>query len=506
MRRGHVRVRGRALAAVLLALLALGVGDAGTAGADEPSQEALLEYQKARLAAEKAEQAGRFDECAEAYLGLARRVPQLDPRQTAELLYNGSVCAALAGQSGLELTLLGEIIDKQPISPLRPAALFRKAMLLERLGRWSEAAADYLRYARQYAAEQDGFDASRRAIQLLLALGDRPAAQAAIDLFTKMFGAKKRTEVVDLQLALLEGARDAERITLLTRFLKQWSTAASRDRLAVAEAELGLALWRSACPVPSSDGSCLARRKPPVQTACGRQLTSPITLARKPAVVKEALVHLGRAQQLLAAALPGTTDDARVALLRRTQGFVLLARADAALEPVRISVDGGKAGPGAPGPAPKLAAAGAGAAAYARWIDALQKATQPTIEQYLRVISDTQGEARAAAAYRVAQSFSMLDEAIAQAAPPKGLGAEGERAFCEALDKFQQPMQAKSVDALEGCVRVARELRSVTWFDRCSAELSSLDPGKFPPQELMVPPPAVRPLELPEPRNGAPAP
>ncbi|MCC6999214.1 MAG: hypothetical protein IT370_31675 [Deltaproteobacteria bacterium] len=490
---------GLALVAALLALKLRGVGTAGA----EPSPEELIEVQKARLAAEKAERAGRHAECAEAYLGLARRVPEVDPRQTAELLYNGGVCAEMAGQSGLALTLLGEIIDKQTTSPLRPRALLRKGMLLERLGRWADAAADYLRYVRQYAAEKDGYDASVRAIQILLALGDRAAARTAIDLFTKLFGAKKRGELADLQLALLEGANDAERITLLTKFLKQLATAASRDRLAVAEAELGLALWRSACARPSPEGSCTAPRKQPVQTVCGRQLAGPVATARKPAVVKEALLHLERAQQLIAAALPGTQDEARVATLKRTQGWVLLARADALLEPVRIAVGGGK---GAPGPAPKVTGGGAAAGEYARWIQALQKATQPAIELYLRVGAETQGEARAAAAYRIAQSFAMLDEAIAQAAPPKALGPEGERAFCEAIDQFQQPLQTKTLDALEVCVRVARELRSVAWFDRCSAELSALDPGKWPVPELMVPPPAVRPLELPEPRNGAPPP
>jgi len=493
--------RGLALA---LASALLGALVGPTARADEPSREAQITLQKAQLAAEKAAKDGRHAECAEAYLGLARRVAEIEPRRTAELLYNGSVCAERAGQMAFALTLLGEIIDKQTMSPLRSRALLRQGMLLERMGRWTEAAAGYLRYTRQYAAEKDAFDAILRAIQILLALGDRAAARTAIDHFTKLFGAKKRTEVVDLQLALLEGASDAERITLLTKFMKQLSTAASRDRLAVAEAELGLALWRSACAQPAPDGSCAAPRKQPVQTACGRQLSGPVAVARKPAVVKEARLHLGRAQQLIAAALPGTEDEARVALLKRTQGWVLLARADALLEPVRVAVGGGKGGPGAPGPAPKAASGSAAAAEYARWMQALQKATQPATELYMRVVAETQGEARAAAAYRVAQSFAVLDEAIAQAAPPKALGPDGERAFCEALNQFEAPMTEKTISSLEGCVGVARELRSVAWFDRCSAELSVLDPGKWPVHELMVPPPAARPLELPEPRNGAP--
>lgn len=136
-------------------------------------EERAMALQLARRDGEEAERKGDFLGCAEAYL----RAFDIDSRQVGdELLYNAGVCFERNAEVDRALAAWRRLGAEFPRSRLRPRALARTGILLERVARYQEAADALEEYATLYGGEKDAREAMSDAARFRRALGQHRRA------------------------------------------------------------------------------------------------------------------------------------------------------------------------------------------------------------------------------------------------------------------------------------------------------------------------------------------
>ncbi len=240
----------------------------GAARAD-PLQDARLHAEQADRAATDARAPALFVACGNAFLELYRLAPTArDGADEAE--FNAGVCFEQGRSPDAATAAFRTVIARFPRSRLAAKAMVRAARVAAQVGKLDEAASWLETYATKYAGEADARMASSDASYLRQALGEDAKVIEDVRQFSRNFSLRDQDTAAALTLSLTpiyerRGPDDA--IKRLRDYLKTYGTRGGLDRRVDAYAELGILLWRKACPVKPIDGLCVA---PPARNQVGR--------------------------------------------------------------------------------------------------------------------------------------------------------------------------------------------------------------------------------------------
>jgi hypothetical protein len=203
--------------------------------------------------------AGRYEQCAEAYLAAAAD-PHAEPRHAVEARYNAAVCLEKAREPERAVATYRTIVDAYPRDRLSARALAAIAAIEGALFRFEAAADAAEAYARRYPAEKDAVDALSDSFRWRMALGQYDRAGRVLDTLAKRDGtspaARRSTAEGSAALAaalLGRGERKAAaaRVRALVRMpglagLDAWGALYAAE--AIAEVACPVALVAELCP------------------------------------------------------------------------------------------------------------------------------------------------------------------------------------------------------------------------------------------------------------------
>jgi tetratricopeptide (TPR) repeat protein len=440
-----------------------------------------------REEAERLERQGRdgdptkFVACGEAYLQIYNAHVQ-DPAND-EILYNAAACFDEGHAIEAAIHVLGTLEKAYPTSKLRPRAVARLAGVYARTAQFDHAADQLEEYANKYAGERDAVSALREAITYRTSLGDDAKAIADTRFFVSLYGAKSRRDAAEAVFALtaiFERQRDANAvIENLRGYITSYAAIGGADRLVIAYAKLGAALWHQSCP-NEVDGLCIAVQRGPTvggaqRARCDSRPHPRATLVqRDPAKVKQAMAAFGAAIHELENRNGKTGGDDIAA--RYFYAQAKLAQADRDFEtylavspPDDLDFD--------PAVRPR------NLARLDRWLARKAKLGEAATRAYERIFEIKDAVAAIAAAARlglIAQTFA--DTLVAMPIPQRARTTRvGLDAYCELINDVAAPLEQRAAERFRICLERSSALG---WFDSsselCERELQRLSPEDFP--------------------------
>lgn len=204
--------------------------------------------------------------CGGLYMALYNANPG-DPHGD-ELLYNAAVSYVDGKAYAAALTALGLLRTYYPRGKLAMRATAYAAKLYGDIAMYDRAADLLEEYAKKYAGEKDAYAAMSDAIYYRTALGDDDKAIDNTRYFVKTYGTRKPADAANAYFALTsiyEKRRDTDSVVKHLRdYIRLYGSKGGTNRLVIAHAKIGEALWQQSCPVTSTDGTCarVKRTKP----------------------------------------------------------------------------------------------------------------------------------------------------------------------------------------------------------------------------------------------------
>jgi outer membrane protein assembly factor BamD (BamD/ComL family) len=462
-----------------------------------------LEYMTLRKRAEALEREaratknlGKLVACGQAYLDVYNH----DPEATAndEVLYNAGVCFQDGRSITAAISAFGALRKFYPSSKLAARALARVGKAYGDIAYYADSAATLEEYAKKYGGEQDAYDAMSDAVFYEKGLGNDAKAIANTRYFIKTFGAKRPQEAANASFSLtsvFEKQGDTDALAKHLRgYLRTFGAKGGADRLVIAHAKLGLALWTQSCPVELVDGACVrisreraiklgARRRGALaqQTQCGDASKIKLTVvARDERKVREAMHELAEAARAFEAVQGKTGGDQAGA--RYYYGQAKLAAADRDYEaylgvafPANLDFD-----PRSP------AIAKQSLARFEAWVAKKQQLGAAASAQYERVLAIKDAASSITAAARLGQVSQNFSDALFTAEIPKDLrtgpfAEDKTEAFCSRLEDLARPLEERSLTAFGVCLAKSTELGWFSdWSKLCERELGQIKPEEFP--------------------------
>jgi outer membrane protein assembly factor BamD (BamD/ComL family) len=440
----------------------------------------------ARQGAEALEVAGRWIDCGEAYLEIARAYPGAERRD--EVLYNGGVCFERARSIGYAILMFRKLRADHPGSELAERALIRLGRASSGIAEYRSAARYYEEYAREYAGEKDAAAALSDAVTYRRALGDDRAAIRDIEYFVDTFGRRQPGEASAALFGLAaihERAGDrGAMVRTLERYLRRFASGDRIDRRIAAHAWLGEIAWRRSCKSPLPDGMCAAVSREPSDSAaavCGGIARPRVAaIARDRRLVARARRHLDRALELAAGNAPtiARLERDRRARVSHWTGTARFLLAEAELEAfVAIEIPALDFDPRRPS---RLARS---RRAFAGWMRQAIAAGERADRSFRAILGgDNAGWAIAAAA-RMGQIPAIIADGIYRLGVPGHIARDPELTdrYCAELDREAGPLEERAVTALSFCLRESTSRGAATrWSELCERELERLRPRQHP--------------------------
>jgi tetratricopeptide (TPR) repeat protein len=391
-----------------------------------------------------------------------------------EVLYNGGVCFEQSGAIGAAMQTFNLVLRYYPRSKLAPRALARTAAEYERIAQFDQAAVRYEEYAKKYAGEKDARDAIESAISMRAAIGDNAKRIEDTKYFVQTFGMKAPQEAADAMFAVA-GAYD-DPVKPLREYIKTYSAKGAREKLAIAYAKIGDALWKQSCPAVQVDGLCVkvVRDQAP---RCNAAMARVVAVARTPAVRKDALAAYDEAIKVVDES--GLKDPGSI----HFAAMARIARADDDLE--RMIEQAFPTG---------LDFAGAGKERsmkrFQGWLADETKRGTALNRAYEAVLAMKDPSASIAAAARIGQVSETFARAMAVGEIPKDVrtgdfAKDKTQAYCDTLAQAADPLRAHAVEAFAVCAEKSIELSVIDdWTALCRREGAELDAKKFPAQDM----------------------
>lgn len=409
-----------------------------------------IQYQAARKRADEL----KGDAAGAAYRELYNAAPE--SRDGDALLYNAAVSYETDHSIALALEMYAQVQKHYPTSKLTPRALARAGRLYADIAFFDKAAEKLEEYGKKYAGEKDAYDAMSDAAYFRRALGDRAKATEDTAYVVKTFGAKQPRGAADAMWSLttLYEAEPDRAIAHLRDYVRVFGGKGGTERVVIAYAKIGQALWKQSCPAPLVDGLCVKANEHAVRTCGVGTARTQVAIARDPRKAREAGVAFASAR---AEFERQRIDDPAA---RYYYAQARLAMADGELESALAIV-------------PPTSARG-----IEPWVEARQRAVQG----YEGVFAAKDAASSIDAAERLAVTIQSVASALVTTK-------------VKACD-VAAPLESRAIRGFEICLVKSTELG---WFSeasaRCERELERLRPDDFPPaRELRGRPLAVAPL------------
>lgn len=481
--------RGTFHLALITCVLALSTGLAS-------AQPSPAERARLRQAAEEHDRAGRFAACAAGYLELFELEP--GSKRGDELLYNAGVCFEDDKQIGRAIEIFERLEKLFPKSTLVQKALVRIGSAAARVANFEKAAAVFERYARRYPGEKDAPQALQNATTYRRALGHRKQTIANIETFVKHYKKRLKEESASASFAMAgiheEEKKSSKTVLAYQRYLREAGSRGGKDRLLIAHAKIGEALWKQSCIRANADGSCLrAKRKVLAKPGaefprrCGSSSIVDVeVLPRNKKLVREAQKHFAKVLALHRGGAIEKVAENRQAAARYWVGATRFYIAEESFEEL-LSLQFPRDldfSPTRPEKAKKSERR------FAEWLSEMSKGSQALHTRY-EELSTLKGAgiadwtvAAIARAAQVSQRFSdSLDVAEIPASMRRGPHArEGVKAYCDALKMAGAPLTDRALMAYGMCLAKSQQLNHWNrWSRLCEKQLGILRPEDFPP-------------------------
>jgi tetratricopeptide (TPR) repeat protein len=461
-----------------------------------------LEITSVRKGAEAKEQAARarkdfaaFIECGQAYLDAYNLDPEHEKND--EVLYNAGVCFQDGRSITAAITAFNSLRRFYPTSKLSARALARIGKAYGDIAYYEESANTLEEYAKKYAGESDAYGAMNDAVFYQKGTGNDAKAIANTRYFVATFGTKRPQEAANASFALTsvyekQGDNDAL-VRHLRDYVRTFGEKGGKDRLLIAYAKIGQALWAQSCPVKLVDGSCvrvsreraiklkLGRGAAAQQKQCGPESKIKLTVvARDERKVRDAMQAFAGAARLFETTQGKTGGDEAGA--RYWYGVAKLAEADKAFEaylglgfPPNLDFD-----PRSPAVAAKSMQR------FNTWVAQKNKLGGAASSKYERVLTIKDAASSITAAARLGQVSQNFSDALYTAEIPKDvrsgeLAEDKVEAFCGRLEEIAGPLEARSLTAYGVCLDKSTELGWFSdWSKLCERELGQIKPELFP--------------------------
>lgn len=458
-----------------------------------------------------------YVECAGKWVAAYNLDPLADDGDKS--LYNAGVCYELGKSIGAAKGMYLLLQQHFPKSDLAAKSIARLGNAYATIAFYKEAAEKLEEYATRYAGEKDAFPALSDAVQFRKGIGDDTRALADTQQFVKLYGKTRQAEAATAMFsmtAIHEKAGDLDKLAAhLRAYLAQWGRIGGADRRVIANAKLGDALWRSACPVPLIDGTCMKLTRVAsiskklrvtsdgIPKRCGDETQGELSVVpRDERKVKAAMAAYAAA---IAEYEKGAiTGDTRGALYWYAQArFGTLERQYEQYLAMQI-----------PGnltfSARQPALAEQSRKRFTAWFDGKSNLGVAMKKEYEAIIGLKDGAVAIAAAARlgaISQNFSVqlfrAEIPVDQRTGP--YAEETSQAYCDELLKVAEPLQQFAETSYEACLSTSTKLGWFSeWSRTCERELGQLQPDRYPKAFELRPVPAAfaqitdleRPLSL----------
>lgn len=486
----------------MLALVDKLAADAKFLAGKEELAEVLgrLRIQARRKTAEDMEKRGRaandyklLADCGHAYLDIYNANPEA--KDNDQVLYNAIVCFHDGKSVSAALTAYDVLSRYYRNSKLMPRAVGRIGMAYGDIAFYEKAAEKLEEYARKYAGEKDAYSALNDAVVYRKGIGHDDKAIEDTKYFVRMFGDKQPDIAASAHFSIAaiyekQGNADAL-VRHLREYVAKFGAKGGADRLVIAHAKIGQALWQQSCPVKLVDGSCVeVTRKRAIsvklartaqQQQCGSDSKLKLRVVeRDRRKVEEAAAAFARAAKEFESRDGRTAGDEAGA--KHYYGQARLALADRHFEaylaeafPHGLDFD-----PRNP------AIAAQSKKRFETWFAGKRAIGAKATAAYEAILPIKDAATSIAAAARIGQIQQHFSDVLFTAEIPKNVrtGAYAEdkiAAFCDELTEVAEPLEARSLEAFRICLDKSTDLGWFSdWSRLCERELGQIRPEEFP--------------------------
>ena len=444
---------------------------------------------------------GKFVACGQTYLDIYNRNPTAGDND--EVLYNALVCYHEGKSISAALGVFGTLKQYYPKSKYMPKAVGRIAKAYGDIAFYDQAAEKLEDYARLYGGAEDAFSAQSEAAVFRKGLGQDDKAIADATWFVARYKPRGRIkESADAMFSLTSVYEKQTDPNAVIKHLRGYiaeypAKVGGADRIVIAHAKIGQALWKQSCPVPQIDGSCVKVTRERAFTKkqntrnggndqpkqCGPESKIKLTVVpRDPRKVTEALAAFAAATKAFEAVDGKTAGDEGGARYYYAQSK--FAEADVQFEayltlkfPANLNFD----------PAPQNTAIRATSdKRFGAWVAERTKIGGSATAKYEAILGIKDAATSIAASARLAQISQNLSDALFSAAIPNDVrtgefAGEKVEAFCDKMATVAEPLDRRALDGFTVCLAKSTELG---WFGRwsklCEHELGQINPEQFP--------------------------
>jgi tetratricopeptide (TPR) repeat protein len=461
---------------------------------------AKLQIQRKRKDAEDLEKRGKATKdfqllvaCGNAYLDIYNTNPEA--KENDQVLYNALVCYHDGKSVSAAILAFNTLQRFYPESKLMPRAVGRIGKAYGEVAFYEKSAEKLEEYAKKYAGETDAYAAMSNAVFYWKGIGKDDKAIDDTKYFVKMFGKQKPEVAANAHWSLAtvyekQGDSDAL-VKHLREYVAKYGAKFGGDRLVIAHAKIGQALWAQSCPVKLVDGACLEVKRERaftfrgarghLQEQCGPTSKTKLTVKRRDErLVRDAMAAFAKAKSEYESRNGKTGGDEAGARYFYAQSR--LAVADGAFEdylamafPQGLDFD----------PKQPAIAARSGKR-FDAWLADKTKTGAKARAQYEDILGVKDAATSIAAAARIGQIAQNMSDALYTAEIPKdvrsGPYAEDKiEAFCDHMTDVATPLEARSLDAFRTCLTKSTELGWFSdWSKLCERELGQIRPDEFP--------------------------
>ncbi len=483
--------------------------------------------QAQRKAAEKLEKDaeesgdyGKYVACGKAYVDIYNSNPEAP--KSDEVLYNAGVCFEKGRSIGAAISMFSILRSRHPNSNSARRAIGRLGANFGRVAFYEKAAKYLEEYAAKYGGEKDADKALSNAIFYRKGIGDDDKAIKD----TKAFIAKKSTKRgkkaeahFNIHYIYEKRGENDKLVRHLQEYLKDYRKSGGVDKEIIAQAKIGLALWKKSCPVKAVNGTCIKvrrarslasrkrkrRRGSSLPTQCGPESKLKVTnvdrdrrlVSRAQRAFKAALKAYGGGKASRRVSGSKEEKAGRLRLMNKYAAAAQFHLAEADYERfLRIEFPKGMDfNPKKPKLAKKSLKR------FGDYRKNKMSKMQKTGEAYKKIASGKDPHWAIASSSRIAQLSQNFSDQMFTAEIPKfvrtGKFAEdGVDAYCDKLAEVTEPLEKLSINEFGRCLGTATKLSWYNdWSKLCEKELGQIRPEQFPTaSEVRVSPNLIAPV------------
>jgi TolA-binding protein len=458
--------------------------------------------------------------CGEQYLEVWNQFESHDKADI--LLFNAARCFEAAYLVGRAIKLRNELLNRYPSSDVYQQTLEEVAKNYQAIAFYEKAAEKMEQYADKYTKDKYAAEALQNAFLFRSGLGDEAKAEADLTKYESLYKKKDPSTAAKIFWSKHELLKtEEEKLGHAREYIRTYGAKGGLDRLAVANAALGQALWRSSCTKETLYDSCITvvrkkasageeerkkaeklrgktkKKKDDVPKYCGSATQGLVTVhPRDPKKAAEAQKYFAEVRKL-ASKNPKVPDNEtqRIEDFRNAVGMAMVYSADRDYEEyLRVNipeelefyVEDWKKDSGIPKWEKEYKAQKAKAdesmAKFKEFYERKNQIGAKLIKEYADVKQSGSPFWTLAAAARTAVLSQNFADQLYRAEVPKSIkNEEMYFGYCDALADQASGPEKIATDAFTYCLQRSTEFQFFNEFSRlCEEELQQRNPDEYP--------------------------